>query len=258
MGANTLKKPTGVISHHCRRDPDGPIHILCSPGAGGGDMHEEYDTPLVTSTTLPGVVTTPACEGHDALLDSLLSEDMLNDDICSEEHSAPDSLRTEKLCMNTHWFSHPYISHRAPGDIALIYDVVVSQKATNSRGARIPLPTSLNLQAWERESTGHDDDALVMQRVAYGFSLQYLCGPIYNDGTHPPNHHSAHHYPAAIKTYIDKERALGTLIGPFDTPPFIPWCHVSPLMSRPKSDSDKRRITVDISCPDGGINAHIP
>ena len=50
---------------------------------------------------------------------------------------------------------------------------------------------------------------------------------------------------------------MGAIYGPFDKPPFTPWMAVSPLMTRPKPDSDERRVIVDLSYPHGGINKYI-
>ena len=47
------------------------------------------------------------------------------------------------------------------------------------------------------------------------------------------------------------------LYGPFEKKTFIPWMAVSPLMTRQKPDSEDRRVIVDLSYPDSGINAHI-
>ena len=157
-----------------------------------------------------------------------------------------------------HWYDHPFISYKAPGDIARIYDIVVSCKKSNAKGARLPLQTDLIIEAWIRRCTGHPDDDMVMDGINFGFPLQYRGPPLYTSTPVTSNHHSAKYYPQSIQDYINKEKGLGTLVGPFDSPPFIPWCHVSPLMTRPKSDSNDRRIIVDLSYPDGGVNAYIP
>ena len=72
------------------------------------------------------------------------------------------------------------------------------------------------------------------------------------------NHHSARAYPDAVTDYIKKEKELSALVGPFEDPPFTPWCKVSPLMTRPKNEVTERRVIVDLSFPDGGVNKYIP
>ena len=59
------------------------------------------------------------------------------------------------------------------------------------------------------------------------------------------------------KKYIEEEVAHSALEGPFDSPPFSPWCVTSPLMTREKADSEDRQIIVDLSFPEGGINKYI-
>ena len=220
----------------------------------GSIIDEGYDTLIYcTNNKLSDTTCTGA---HDVLSDICTIGDFQEERIqCTHEAPPVSSLAD---AVQDHWFFHPFISFKAPEGLARIYDTVVSFQKSNARGARIPLPTSLNLPAWERERTGHIDDIMVIDGVTFGFPLQYMGGPIYAQGDVVENHHSARYYPEAIQQYIVKETSLGTLVGPFDTPPFTPWCHVSPLMSRPKSDSAERRIIVDLSYPDGGINAHIP
>lgn len=48
------------------------------------------------------------------------------------------------------------------------------------------------------------------------------------------------------------------MLGPYNMPQFAPWFNVSPIMSRPKGDSDKRRIIVDLSYPTGAnVNDYV-
>ena len=50
---------------------------------------------------------------------------------------------------------------------------------------------------------------------------------------------------------------MGAIHGPYDTPPFAPWMVISPMMTRQKPDSKERRVIVDLSYPDGGVNKYI-
>ena len=67
-------------------------------------------------------------------------------------------------------------------------------------------------------------------------------------------------YMSEVDKFIQKECALGGMLGPFQTRPFIPWTQISPLMSRPKKDNDtSRRIIIDLSYPEQrSVNAGIP
>ena len=50
---------------------------------------------------------------------------------------------------------------------------------------------SHNIPAWERESTGHDGDEMVLNGVKYSFPLRSQRGKMYTDNAKVHNHHSA-------------------------------------------------------------------
>ena len=67
------------------------------------------------------------------------------------------------------------------------------------------------------------------------------------------NHKGATDFQSDVDKYIDKEIALGAMIGAFDAIPFdssVPVA-ISPLSSRPKKGTDKRRIIMHCSWPIG-------
>ena len=168
-------------------------------------------------------------------------------ELISQTHTAVTALDTTK------WpFPHPHMD----GETARIYDTVKSSGRHNHEHAHIKLPTALNIEVWKAECTGHPQDREVMQGIQHGFPIQYAGPPIY-ESQGGQNHASATNYPAHIQSYIEEEIAHGAMEGPFPSPPFTPWCVVSPLMTREKADSHKRRIIVDLSFPEGGVNAHI-
>lgn len=123
----------------------------------------------------------------------------------------------------------------------------------NEKGSKIIISTRLNIGLWEENMTGHTDDLLVMQGIKHGFSMQYLGPPLKE--LECEMHDSGKNYQSHIQDYFDVEREYGAIVGPFKTPPFTPWCRTSPIMSRPKSDSDRRRIIIDLSYPpDSNVN----
>ena len=152
--------------------------------------------------------------------------------------------------------SWPYPSRYLPPELADIYEDVRSKGAPNHSGARRYIKTGLNIQEWVGRTTAHDDDAWIIDSIKYGFPIQYAGPPKY-DPAPLYNHSSATNYANVIKEYVKKETSLGALHGPFDGPPFIPWIVVSPLMTRQKPDSRERRVIVDLSYPDGGVNKFI-
>ena len=147
--------------------------------------------------------------------------------------------------------------HRAmDAKTAYIYDVVKSSGCHNHEGAKIPLHTALNVHTWKLEATGHPNDEVVLQGIQFGFPIQY-CGPPQYAAGETPNHASARCHGDHLNRYILEESAQGAVEGPFVQPPFTPWFVTSPLMTREKAGSNDRRIIVDLSFPDGGVNKYI-
>ena len=97
---------------------------------------------------------------------------------------------------------------------------------------------------------------MVLEGIKYGFPIQYSGPPQYQDEV-PTNNTSALKFSAHVKTYIEREQQHGALEGPFTNNPFHPWFVISPLMTREKAESEDRRVIVDLSFPEGGINRHI-
>ena len=163
----------------------------------------------------------------------------------------PQALASHRRAEWPRMTEHP----TAPG-LVKIYDVVRETGVPNAMGARIRVPSNLNIPAWEfcLDLIGHRGH--ILEFVKYGFPMGYA-GPI-SDTVAAPNHPSATDYPTHIDEFVEKELSLGALVGPFATPPFRPWCHISPLMSREKGDTGKRRVITDMTYPqDKSINAYI-
>ena len=150
----------------------------------------------------------------------------------------------------------PFPNPRMHMNTAFIYDTVKSTGCHNHEQARITLPSSLNIEEWRREATGHEMDQTVLQGIQFGFPIQYCGPPQYTAGTHQ-NHPSAENHKNHLYKYTQEELAHHAIEGPFSEPPFTPWCVTSPMMTREKTDSLDRRIIVDLSYPDGGINEYI-
>ena len=63
----------------------------------------------------------------------------------------------------------PFLSHSMRYHLALIYDAVRSAGRPNALAACISLFTSLVLFVWQDEATGHQDDSIFLDGIAYGF-----------------------------------------------------------------------------------------
>ena len=148
------------------------------------------------------------------------------------------------------------IDHPNANDLVPIYNVVRSSGLPNAMSARVPLPSKLNLAAWEFYLGALGDRERVMDFVKFGFPTGYI-GPT-SHTVDVPNHPSAEDFPTHIDDFVTKELELKGLVGPFSQPPFRQWCHVSPLMSREKGDTGKRRVITDMTYPgESSINAYI-
>ena len=143
-----------------------------------------------------------------------------------------------------------------PDHLVKIYEVVRETGLPNAQMAKIPLPSNLNIDAWEQNLAAIGGRPQLMEFLHYGFPLGYV-GPV-SDSMGTPNHPSATDYPIQVGKFLSKEKELGGIVGPFEAPPFQPWCHMSPLMSRPKSDPGARRVITDMTFPqDKSINAFV-
>ena len=155
---------------------------------------------------------------------------------------------------STPFATWPFPTLQLPAAAARLYEVTRSARVPNHVGPHQLIPTDLNIEEWRVSATGHEDDLWILEGVELGFPLQYTGPPRY-EAIKQYNNSSAVAYADTIREYIAKETAMGDLYGPIQDPPFTPWTAVSPLMTREKPDSIERRVIIDLSYPDAGINA---
>ena len=165
----------------------------------------------------------------------------------------PDKYQNAQFNQYGNW---PFPAAEVDHTTALIYDKVRSAGVPNYKGAKVPLDSPLHPEAWEDEATGHQDDEWLIAGTRYGFPIQYTGGPCYEKQV-DYNHPSADAYSAHVNEYFDKETTNQAMAGPYQRPPFTPWYRQSPMMTRPKSEPGKRRVIVDLSYPNGGVNDYI-
>ena len=143
-----------------------------------------------------------------------------------------------------------------PTHMVKIYDVVRQTGVPNAMAARVRLPAALDLDAWRTALDTIGGNEQLMDFLTFGFPIDYV-GPMSDSGD-VENHPSATEYPVQVEAFIDKEISLKGVLGPFRKPPFAPWCHISPLMSRPKADPGARRVITDMTFPsEKSINAYV-
>lgn len=133
-------------------------------------------------------------------------------------------------------------------EFAKNYSKIKQENLPNFLGAKITVPSQLNLENWERMLEGyHDRDVCLFLR--YGWPVGYEADVI--PTSVKENHHSAQQHIGHVKNFITKELDHQAIIGPFNSSPFTPWTRVSPILTRPKKDSLDRRIIIDLSFPTG-------
>ena len=133
------------------------------------------------------------------------------------------------------------------GELKDIFDAVVADGRFNFEGARRRVPSGLCISAWKQYLVGYEDTQLV-QFLEYGWPINFDRTAILSSTL--KNHASAIQHAQDIQYYIDTELGHRALLGPFYGPPVAPT-HVSPLMTRPKKDSQHRRVILDLSWPAG-------
>ena len=135
-----------------------------------------------------------------------------------------------------------------------ITDIILSTGVANDQMARVPDESGLNVQAWEGYLHDYADKCL-LQYIKFGFPLS-LINPYELCNKEVINHYSAIQYPSQVQEYLDKEKALGALLGPVNHVVHNQY-HCSPLLTRPK-DVNKRRTILNLSHPYGqSVNDHV-
>lgn len=164
-------------------------------------------------------------------------------------------VQAQKVIFETMWPALTQEAKQQYPAFAALYDAIKHFNLPNFLGAKQPVPSALNIHQWEIElATYHDREICHFLRCGW---------PVGYHLNRPPtsveeNHASAQMYQDHVRHYIDTELSHAAVIGPFNSAPFQPWTRLSPLMTRPKRDSEKRRVIVDMSFPQGeGVNEGI-
>lgn len=190
---------------------------------------------------------------HKAQIDSKYFENvrrMCDIDDC-EQWVGPDPYR-----LASHRMKFWPTAAALPGPLAKIYERVKASGIPNALGVRQLIPSKLRIDEWDNLFGDKPQFRELLDFIKYGFPMGYLGPESQYDQNY--NHSSAEQFPAHIEKFLENEISLGGVLGPFNAKPFSPWLHSSPLMSRPKKDSDNRRIIADLSFPkESSVNAFI-
>ena len=113
------------------------------------------------------------------------------------------------------------------------------------------LPTPVNVNSLERVLVDHPDRLFVLRLCN---SLQYGADIGYKGPQVPRDLPTALDQPNVVTANLMKEVALGSVAGPFPTPPF-PNFQVSPIGLVPKKHSNKFRTIFHLSFPKSGVTS---
>lgn len=253
--SNTSPAPTGVSSpahagiHAPKVQPptlldDGNLHTL--------DVGTVHGNTTLYHTSQTGV-------GNDHLRGApnaapTTTTDHLGDDLFAPKLS-PQVIEQYARQVSNIWPDPTPLAHEQFPAFCELYNHVKSYRLPNAAGAKVTLKSGLNLSKWEEYLRDYHDRE-VCAYLRYGWPVGYL-------GDQPPasvknNHPSGYVYKSHVKKFISTELGHDAIIGPFKEQPFEPWTRISPIMSRPKKDSDSRRIIIDLTYPEGhGVNKGI-
>ena len=141
-------------------------------------------------------------------------------------------------------------------DIAL-NEQVLRKGYPNRWGVQIQVKSGWKLDAFEQILQGYEDGE-VMEWLRYGWPTGRL-------PTLPPpkwsgkNHKGATEFPEQLHRYVTKELGYRAVMGPYSKIPFSNNIGISPLSTRPKKDTDDRRVILHLSFPIGeAVNDRIP
>ena len=143
-------------------------------------------------------------------------------------------------------YNGPHVFWEKVPDILEAHNIIRHSGVPNFLKARIPVVTQLNPDRWSFYLQDYWDKQL-LDLIKYGFLLDFdrksVLQPNYD------NHASAIQHCDQIDHCLSEELKYGAIYGPFKHLPFP--VHISPLMTRPKQNSEKRRTIMDLSWPKG-------
>ena len=128
-----------------------------------------------------------------------------------------------------------------------IHSHVRTYGVPNYKGARIRVPSTLNVKAW-RQLVENYDYKIIAEYIEFGFPMNINYNK-FTPNTHIANHKSANYRPQGVTQYFQVETSKQAMLGPFKEQPFETM-HFSPLMGRDKPDGGVR-VIVELSWPLG-------
>lgn len=206
----------------------------------------------LTSDALPGQSSDNLAIGFDVKNPQLYSLPSTTQAISKTEETR---VVTREECIASHakriqslWPEPTQSARKLFPDFCDVYSKIKDTLKPNCFGAKIPLQSDLVIPAWRKELADYHDEMLC-DFLEFGWPLGYHSdvAPQTTDKNHP----SGEAFRPHISQFIEKELNHKAVLGPFHHDPFEPWVRYSPIMTRPKKDSDQRRVILDLSYPKG-------
>ena len=144
---------------------------------------------------------------------------------------------------------NPNPNHIGDNSYISLHNRLSDRKNPNCSGPQIRIKTDLNIPLWEELLKGDRDHQLIYF-LKYGFPLDMPYSPAFEPNVTVSNHSTAKQFPASIQDYLKTEISHRAIMGPYSKPPLV-GLHCSPMLTRPKTGSDSRRVIVDLSWPHG-------
>ena len=136
-----------------------------------------------------------------------------------------------------------------------MHSSITKYKLPNYKGARIPVPSGLNIPMW-RYILKDYDLFIIGDYLQFGFPINVDFN-IFQCNTQVVNHSSAWQRKQGVHKYFTTEVSKKAMLGPFENFPFDK-VHYLPLMARDKPDGGVC-VIVDLSWPvHKSVNSYIP
>lgn len=159
-----------------------------------------------------------------------------------------DCLIAHKNRIDSFWPEPTQAARKLYPKFCDVYSRIKATAKPNCFEAKIPLDSDLVIPAWREELVDYHD-TMLCDYLEFGWPSGYHSDV--SPDTTDKNHPSGQAYLSHISRFIEKELQHRAVIGPFHQDPFEPWVRYSPIMTRPKRDSDQRRVILDLSYPKG-------
>ena len=128
------------------------------------------------------------------------------------------------------------------------HDAVKNSGVPNFKGARIPIPTKLNIPYWY-DCLGDYQDRVIVDLLKFGFPLGYISDSL--PVSELRNHSGATDFGQYVSSYLEKEIDRKLILGPWSFNPLESPLTLSPLNTVPKKVPGERRVISDFSYPAG-------